>query len=64
MCILRAWTEEGSTVVRVEISTNSDVASGTQHRVVMTGVESVDELVHEWLREVTASTDPSQKDPT
>jgi hypothetical protein len=55
LCVVRTWVEESSTVLRAEISLTTDVSGGPRRRVIVTGAENVDRIVHEWLAEVADS---------
>ena len=65
MCVVRAWMEEGSTVLRAEISLTTDTSGGRPRKVVTTEAESVERIVRDWLSEVAADAEyPAEDQPS
>jgi ABC-type nitrate/sulfonate/bicarbonate transport system substrate-binding protein len=58
LCVVRTWMEEGSTVLRAEISVSTDLASGSRRRVAVTGAGNVNRFFRAWLSEVAADAEP------
>ncbi len=57
LCVIRVWTEEGSTVLRAEVSLTSDVSGGPRRTVIVAGDLEVERVVRSWLSGVTAGGD-------
>jgi hypothetical protein len=65
LCVVRTWMEEGSTVLRAEISLSTDTSGGRPRKVVTTTAGNVERIVRDWLSEVAADAeDPAEDEPS